>query len=116
MSTDDLIDGVFALDDAIRYVAVYRDGELQTRSKSGTAGSSSSESDRYEELIVNPTLLRLTTQRGDIDCGGLNYVIVRYGNFFQLVWPLEWGHVSVCVEKDADPVSVADRLETLLAS
>ena len=40
------------------------------------------ESDRYEELLVNPTLLTLATQRGNIDCGGLKYLIVRYGNKF----------------------------------
>ena len=42
---------------------------------------------RYEELLVNPTLLELTRQRGNIDCGGLEYLVIRYGNFFQLVLP-----------------------------
>ncbi|HEX6048536.1 MAG TPA: hypothetical protein VFZ21_04685 [Gemmatimonadaceae bacterium] len=33
--------------------------------------------DRYEELIVNPTLITLTKQRGDIDCGGLEFLVIR---------------------------------------
>ena len=49
------------------------------------AGASSSGSDRYEELLANPAVLTLLSQRGEIDCGGLRYVLVRYGNFFQLV-------------------------------
>ena len=109
-----MIDQVLTLHDAIRYVAVYRDGQLQMRSKAGTEGASAEESDRYEELIVNPTLLRLTTQRGEIDCGGLNYVVIRYGNFFQLVIPATWGHVSVCVERSADPIAIEELVRPLV--
>jgi hypothetical protein len=95
-------------------VALYRDGPLQSKSKSNTLGSSGSESDRYEELLVNPTLLKLTSQRGNIDCGGLEYVLVRYGNFFQLILPARWGHVSVCIEADADPVEIGARVKSLV--
>ena len=90
-----MIDDIFALSDKIRYVAIYQEEQLQSRSREGTENDSSSESDRYEELLVNPTLLTLTTQRGNIDCGGLEYLIIRYGNFFQFVLPTVWGHVSV---------------------
>ncbi len=111
---DPLIAELFALAEAVRYVAVYREGQLTTESRSGRAGASDAESDRYEELIVNPTLLKLTGQRGDIDCGGLRWVVIRYGNFHQLVVPQPWGHVSVCIEPDADVAALASAIETKL--
>lgn len=109
-----LIAELFAVAEAVRYVAVYRDGELTAESRSGRVGASGAESDRYEELIVNPTLLKLTGQRGDIDCGGLRWVVIRYGNFHQLVVPQPWGHVSVCLEPDADVASLAEAIEKKL--
>ncbi|MBW1674167.1 MAG: hypothetical protein JRJ45_11095 [Deltaproteobacteria bacterium] len=109
-----MIEDLFAISDNVRYVAIYRDGKLETRSKSGTEGASSSETDRYEELLVNPTLIKLALQRGNIDCGGLEYLIVRYGNFFQFVLPAFWGHVSVCIEKSADPIAIGEKVAALL--
>lgn len=109
-----MIEKLFQLSDSIRYVAVYKNGQLDTRSRADTVGASSSESDRYEELLVNPTLLKLTSQRGNIDCGGLDYVLVRYGNFFQYVLPADWGHVSVCMETDADPIQIGHRVKSLV--
>jgi len=99
-----MINEIFDLSPAIRYVAIYRDGVLEKDSRSGSKGASSSETDRYEELLVNPTLLKLASQRGNIDCGGLDYILLRYGNFFQYVLPRNWGHVSVCIEAHADPI------------
>ena len=107
---------ILALSRDVRYVAIYRDGELRTWSRPGTAGASSAESDKYEELLVNPTLLKLAAQRGDIDCGGLEYLVVRYGNFFQVVAPAPWGHVSVCLEPGADPVALGARVLAIVAS
>ena len=52
-----MIDEIFAISDDVRYVAIYRDGQLESKSKGNTQGASSSESDRYEELLVNPTRL-----------------------------------------------------------
>ena len=60
-----LIDGLFALTPAIRYVATYLDGVHLSGQRPGIEGASSSESDKYEELLVNPTLLKLVTQRGN---------------------------------------------------
>jgi hypothetical protein len=37
-----------------------RDGQLSLRERAGLHNTSSSESDKYEELIVNPTLLTLS--------------------------------------------------------
>ncbi|MCQ8181306.1 hypothetical protein NP603_09305 [Methylomonas sp. SURF-1] len=103
-----MIDSIFRLSESIRYVAVYRNGQLRSKSRTGLSGASSSESDRYEELLVNPALLKLASQRGNIDCGGLDYLVVRYGNFFQFVLPTEWGHVSVCIEPDAEPIRIGE--------
>jgi hypothetical protein len=75
----------------VRYVPVYRYGELSLRQRSDLSLASAPESDRYEELLVNPTVLTLTRQRGEIDCGGFDYVVIRHGNFFQFVAPIEGG-------------------------
>lgn len=64
--------------------------------------SSDATSDRYEELLVNPTLLRLASQRGNIDGGGLDYLLIRYGNFFQFVIEVPLGHVSVALDASID--------------
>ena len=108
-----MINDIFAISDDIRYVAIYRDGQLETKSKDDTQGASSSESDRYEELLVNPILLKAASQRGNIDCGGLDYLLVRYGNFFQFILPVSWGHVSVCIEKHVDPIAIGRKVKSL---
>jgi hypothetical protein len=107
---DRLMDALFNLTPEVRYVAVYRHGELSLRQRPDLSLASAPESDRYEELLVNPTVLTLTRQRGDIDCGGLDYVVVRYGNFFQFIVPIEGGHASVAFEPDADPIGQAQEV------
>jgi hypothetical protein len=109
-----MIESIFRLSDSIRYVAVYKDEKLKSKSKSNILDASSSESDRYEELLVNPTMLKLASQRGNIDCGGLEYILVRYGNFFQFVLPQNWGHVSVCIELTADPIQIGAQVKSLI--
>ena len=106
----DMIERILALTPDIRYVAVYRDGQLRSSQRPGLAQASASESDKYEELLVNPTLLTLTRQRGEIDCGGLEFVLIRYGSFFELVLPLPRGHLSVGIEPHADPLQLVPRL------
>ena len=39
----------------IKMATFYKDGNLEMQSKSGMEGASNSETDRYEELLVNPT-------------------------------------------------------------
>jgi hypothetical protein len=102
LSHDSLIDRCFDFGPDVRYVAVYRDGILRSRERAGVAGASATESDRYEELLVNPTMLTLVRQRGNIDCGGVRYVLVRYGSFFAFVFPVTGGHVAVGLEPTAD--------------
>ena len=105
-----LIEGLFALAPEIRYVATYLDGVHLSAQRPGIEGASSSESDKYEELIVNPTLLKLVTQRGNIDCGGARWVIIRYGNFYELVIPVSSGHVSIGIEQTGHPLVVVERV------
>lgn len=102
------LDAVFALSDEVRYVALYHHGDLAFRQRDDLAGASEGESDKYEELILNPTLLKAAAQRGNIDCGGLDYIVIRYGNFFQFVTPIAGGHLSVALQ--SDPISLASKI------
>ena len=90
----------------VRYVATSIDGQLELNQRAGIQNASASESDKYEELIVNPTLLKLLEQRGNIDCGGLEYVVIRYGSFFEFVQPVPRGHISAGIQPDAQIQSV----------
>ena len=114
LSHDELIDRCLELDPAVRYVAVYRDGVLRSRERVGVAGGSAAESDRYEELLVNPTVLTLVRQRGNIDCGGVRYVLIRYGSFFAFVLPVTGGHVAVGLEPTVDLARLPGLLERSL--
>jgi hypothetical protein len=109
----DAIERVFAASPDIRYVAVYQNGRLQSRQRPGLENASAAESDKYEELIVNPTLLKCATQRGNIDCGGLRALVVAYGSFLELVIPVSGGHLSVGFENEANPLAFISRLAAL---
>jgi hypothetical protein len=106
---------IFSVGAHVRYVAVRTNDELHLQERSGIAIASSAESDRYEELLVNPTLLTLTQQRGDIDCGGLRFVLVGYGEFSQLVLPAPTGHVSVALESDAVTIGGLQQIVEIVA-
>lgn len=108
-----MLDAVFAVSPAIRYVALYQGGQLRSEQRSGLAMPSAGESDKYEELIVNPTLITLLRQRGNIDCGGLSFVLIRYGNFLEYVQPLKAGHLSVGMEASADAFALVHRIRAL---
>lgn len=98
----------------VRYVALYMGGEPQLYQRPGIDGASDSASDRYEEILVNPTILKLAKQRGDIDCGGLEYVLIRYGNFFQFVQAVPGGHISVAIEPSADIPLAVDAIRKII--
>ena len=98
----------------MRYVAVLTRGELTMRQREGVTGASASETDRYEELLVNPTLLTLIRQRGEIDCGGLAHVLIRYGQCHTLVCPLGDGHVNVGFELDVELGTIVDELQRIV--
>ena len=106
MTFDALAEAVFAVSPAIRYVAHGRGQDVRFRERPDLTAASSGESDRYEELLVNPTLITLARQRGEIDCGGLDYLVVAYGSFFQLVLPVADGHVSVAIERTQSPTDL----------
>jgi hypothetical protein len=111
-----MLDALFAVSPAIRYVAVGRGQDVQLRERPDLADASSSESDRYEELLVNPALITLARQRGEIDCGGLDYLIVAYGSFFQLVLPVDGGHVSVAIERTQSPTELVEPIRACIGN
>ena len=50
----------------------------------------------------------------NIDCGGLRYVMVGYGNFTQLVIPIGGtGHVSIAFELGANPLQHVEAIARL---
>lgn len=108
---------IAALGHDVRYVAIYEGrGEPRLWTRGDLADASAAETDRYEEVLVNPTLLALARQRGNIDCGGLDYVVDRYGRFFQVIVPRENGHVSVALNPQADVQSRALAICQLVAA
>jgi hypothetical protein len=114
LTTQQLMESIFTLSSDIRYVALRIGNELDMQQRHGIRESSASESDRYEELLVNPTLLTLASQRGRIDCGGLEFIVIRYGNFFQLVHPVKAGHISIAIEPGGDPLSLVASIRHVL--
>lgn len=112
--TEEFVQDVFDLSNDVRYVAMSGAGMLTMRERGDLTSASSSESDRYEELIVNPTLIALSWARGQIDCGGLRFLVVGYGNFHQLLLPIRDGHVSIAFERTADPLPFLPSVQRLL--
>jgi hypothetical protein len=115
-NTNQIIDDLFNFFLEIRYVAIYQNDELTFKQRKQTSDSSSSDTDKYEELLVNPTLLTIARQRGNIDCGGLRFIIVGYGNFYQLVKEIKNGHISICLEKNVDLTIVPEKIFEFLKS
>ena len=110
------MNNIFSISEKIRYVAVYSNGKLTSSVKPALKNVSASESDKYEELIVNPAILTLAKQRGDIDCGGCKFVLIRYGNFYQFVRSIRNGHISVCIEPVSEVLSLIDKIEDVLSN
>jgi len=120
MNKEKIIESLFDEFSEIRYLAIYTEDNLVYQQKEGTSDSSSGETDKYEELLVNPTLLKLASQRGNIDCGGLNHLIIGYGNFYQIVKSIPNGHISICVKQKSDlnklPNNIFDYLNEKFAN
>jgi hypothetical protein len=114
LTTQQLMESLFNLSSDIRYVALRIGDDLDMQQRQGIRESSSSESDRYEELLVNPTLLTLASERGRIDCGGLEFIVIRYGKFFQLVHPVKDGHISIAIEPGGDPLRLIASIRRIL--
>jgi len=62
-------------------------------------------------MFVNPVAVYLIKQRGDLDLGGMRYIIIRNGKQYKVQFPLDDGHLSVGVELSAD---VEDTAEAIL--
>jgi hypothetical protein len=105
---------IFALGDHVRYVAFGFGQDVHTAQQGNVDKPSDLSSDFFEELLVNPTLLTIASQRGNLDCGGLSYIVVGYGNFTQVVVPAAEGHVSVCVQRGSDAQLMARQIIDLL--
>lgn len=58
-ATKNIIEALFAISNNVRYVAVYDNHDLVMKQRDALGNASSTESDRYEELLVNPTLISL---------------------------------------------------------
>jgi hypothetical protein len=115
MVSEQVSEEVFSLSDDIRSVAVYYHGKLGSVSRPDPSGLSWWDSDKYEEIIVNPTLLTLLRQRGNIDCGGIEHIIIHYGNLTQIVHPIKGGHISVGFVPRSDYTRFIPRLKKLLS-
>jgi len=112
---NELVKNLFSVSDSIRYVAQYNGNQLTSRQRENIEDTSGVESDKYEELFVNPTILKIAGQRGRLDCGGLDFIIIKYGNFFQMIRDFDNGHLSICMERKCDPFDVATRIQVYLA-
>jgi hypothetical protein len=107
---------LFRLEPKIRYVAVNQGGRIVEMEQSPSHPSyNPQETDRMEELIVNPVVLELAARRGNLDMDGIRYVIIRYGTQYQLLMPYGEGHVSIGVELRDDPVEIASKVAQALS-
>ena len=106
---------LFNLEPKIRYVAVNQNGKIVEMEQSSAHPSyNPAETDRIEELVVNPVMLELAARRGNLDMDGIRYVIIRYGTQYQLLMPYQNGHLSIGVELQDDPVEIARKVTTAL--
>jgi hypothetical protein len=106
---------LFRMEPKIRYVAVNQAGRIVEMAQSPSHPSyNSCETDRIEELIVNPIVLELAARRGNLDMEGIRYVVIRYGTQYQLLMPYREGHLSVGVEKQDDPLAIAHKITAAL--
>jgi hypothetical protein len=110
---DRLISAIFDLG-GIGYVALCCGQEVLLREAPGMVSRTTAETNFYEELLVNPTLLKLASQRADLDCGGLNYIAVGYGDFVQLIMLTKDGHISMGISRKAHAGELAARVQSLL--
>lgn len=117
MRGEKLLDAILELSPTIRYAAVHVGaGEPLLRERAGGSVGTAADSERWDELVVNPVLIELAARRGDVDCDGLDYVLVRYRRFYNLVLPLERGHLSVVIEPDGEPLPLIPALREIARS
>jgi hypothetical protein len=106
---------LFDLEPRIRYVAVNQNGQIVEMEQSPSHPTyNSHDTDRMEELIVNPTVLEITSRRGNVDMDGIRYVVIRYGTQYQLIMPYREGHLSIGLELQDDPIEIARKVTAAL--
>lgn len=108
-----LVEDFFALG-GVGYVALGRGQEVLMRRHPKLVTGTSPESNFYEELLVNPTLLKLAGQRGGLDCDGLSYIAVGYGTFIEMIMRMKDGHVSLGVSPKTQVGEFARRMQEVL--
>ncbi len=108
-----LIHDIFKLG-VVGYIALNSGQEVLMRIAPGLDSGTSSETNFYEELLVNPTLLKLASQRGEVDCGGLNYIAIGYGDFTQLIMRMKDGHISLGISRKENTGEVAGLVNSVL--
>ncbi len=114
---DRLAPRLFPLDPNIRYVTVNRGGKIvEMEQRPEWPSNNLAETDRMEELIVNPIVLEATRRRGDLDLGGVRYVVIRYGMQYQALFPIREGHVSVGIELAGKVDELARKVSEALGS
>src|SRR5262249_44524423 len=68
---------LFSLDPDIRYVAVNHGGSIcEMEQRAGHPTLNPHETDRMEELIVNPIVLEAVRRRGNLDLDGVRHVVI----------------------------------------
>ncbi len=100
---------IFELDLSIRYVAVNQNGEI-VEMEQRLPTFNPVDTDRMEELLVNPTVLNITKRRGDLDLEGVRFVLIQYGLQYQTVFNYRAGHVSVGIESDSDAIDIVNKI------
>lgn len=111
---ENLIQTLFQLG-PIGYVAIGSGQEIIMRSMPGLITATTESSNFFEELLVNPSLLKMASQRGNLDCGGLRYIAIAYGEFIQLIMPIKHGHLSLGVSRKTPCYELAQRVADVLS-
>jgi|GEM_PF-254949 len=98
----------------VGYVSLGAGPEVLMRQAPGLSTTTTPESNFYEELLVNPTVLKLVTQRAELDCGGLRYIAIGYGDFVELIMNTRSGHLSMGVSRKVQAADMAARVREVL--
>jgi hypothetical protein len=98
----------------IRYVAVNQNGVIREMQQFH-ATFNPSDTDRMEELVVNPVILEAASRRGNLDLDGVRYVLICYGLQYQVIIPYREGHVSIGINLSDDPIAIAEKITGYLA-
>lgn len=114
MLPEALLDRIFQTSPHVRHAAVRVGMALSTRYRPGLEPAAEREPDRYEDLLLNPALLMLASQRAALDGSGARYLLVRYDADFRFIRATADGHVSVSLDPQANVIGLAGQLDGLI--